>query len=67
MKNRSVGVSGMMKAYHEKKKRSGSWYEDLDRSFVVFETLSRICKHTPNKMIEAIPIMLDGGEFRTVV
>lgn len=36
---RFLGVSSMRKAYQGKKEFSYSWYEDIDGSFVVFETL----------------------------
>lgn len=57
-------ISGMMRAYQEKKWFSGSWHEDLDGCFIVFETMSRMWNWTHEEMLEFISIVLEEEALR---
>lgn len=55
-----MGINGLLKDLLEKEKFSGSWDDDIDNCINIFNTLSTMCKLTPEEKLISIPIILWG-------
>lgn len=57
-KDFSLGISGLMKAYHGRKHYSGALDEDLQGSLELYETMCRVCRLSDDEKAQGMPVML---------